>query len=120
MPNGTGFATLTIANSPVPFNYVGSGATLPLAIGFVPTHVSFKATTISWEWTRGLGFGVAFNTVSPTEQLITTGGVLDILDGSGDATANVGTTSTVIGLLIGTNTIINNGSGQTYYGLCYR
>ena len=28
MPIGTGFATITVANSPVGYNYVGSGATL--------------------------------------------------------------------------------------------
>ncbi len=118
MPNGTGFATVTIANSPVHFTYVGSAAALALAIGFVPTSVEFRSATLGWTWTRGMGFGVAFNTNSPTEQLITTGGVLDILTGSGQASTNVATTSSVIGLLIGTNTNIN--SPATWYGKCYR
>ena len=120
MPNGTGFATVTVANSPVGFTYVGSGATLALAIGFIPTAVRFRAGTLGWEWYRGLGFGEAYNTSSPTEALIATGGVLDVLDGSGNATANVATTSQVIGLLIGTNTHINNGGAIVYRGLAFR
>ena len=118
MPIGTGFATVTIANSPVHFNYIGTGATLPLAIGFVPTSFEARAVTVGWTWTRGMGFGVAFNLASPSEALISTGGVLDILDGSGNATANVGTTSQVIGLLIGTNTHVN--TPINYFCRAYR
>lgn len=118
MPNGTGFATITFANNPVPFTYIGTGATLPLAIGFVPTSVQFRAVTIGWTWTRGMGFGVAHNICSPTEALIPTGGVLDILDGSGVASTNVGTTSKVIGLLLGTSTHVN--TPIQYFGLAYR
>src|SRR3990167_2058694 len=102
MPNGTGFATITVANSPVAFTYRGSGATLPLAIGFVPSAVMFWAGTLSWSWVRGLGFGEAYSMASPTEA-ISTAGVLDVLDGSGQASTNVATTSQVIGILIGTN-----------------
>jgi hypothetical protein len=119
MPIGTGFATLTIANSPVPFNYVGTGATLPLAIGFVPSAVTFFGGTAgNWSWVRGQGFGEAYSMVSGT-QIIATAGVLDILNGSGDASANVATTSQVIGLLIGTNSTVNT-SAAVYRGLCYR
>ena len=119
MPNGTGFATVTVANSPVGFTYVGSGATLALAIGFIPTAVQFWAGTLSWAWVEGLGFGEAYSMASPTEA-ISTAGVLDKLNGSGVASTNVGTTSQVIGLLIGTNTQVNNGGGSIYRGLCYR
>ena len=119
MPIGTGFATITFANSPTPFTYVPTGATLPLAIGFIPTAVQFWSVSASWSWARGMAFGDAKtatvnNTIGPV-----TGGVLDVLDGSGLASANVATTSSVIGLLIGTNTQVNSG-GSSYFGLCYR
>lgn len=118
MPYGT--ATPTIGNNPVPFTYAGTGATVALGIGFIPTVIQMRAATLGWTWIRGLGFGVAYNTTSPSESLISTGGVLDILDGSGAASTNVATTSQVIGLLIGTNTIINNGGAPVYYGLAFR
>ena len=120
MPNGTGFATVTIANSPIGFSYVSTGATLPLAIGFVPTAVKFwSGSTVSWAWVRGMGFGEAFSASSPTAA-IATAGVLDVLDGSGAASTNVGTTSQVIGILLGTDTQVNSGALLAYRGLCYR
>jgi hypothetical protein len=121
MPNGTGFATPTIVNSPVPFSYIGTGATLPLAIGFVPNAVRFWAGSLSWEWCDGMAFGQAKTaTLTYSIENPVTGGVLDKLTGSGRATTNVATTSSVIGLLIGTNTTVNNGAGLQYFGLCYR
>lgn len=116
-----GVATPTIAVSPVPFSYIGTGATLALGIGFIPTSVRFVALTNSWEWTRGMPFGdamMATTTIGLTSP--NTGGVLDVLDGSGIASANTATTSQVCGLLIGTSTIVNNGAALMYRGLCYR
>ena len=115
-----GVATPTIAmNAVVPFSYPGTGATVALGIGFVPSAVQFWALTTSWSWVRGLAFGDA-RIFTPSYSLgPITGGVLDILIGSGVASANVATTSPVIGLLIGTNTSVNS-PGQTYFGLCYR
>jgi len=118
MPSGV--ATTTFSNNPVALSYVGNGAQFALNMPFVPSVCTFWGGTLSWTWARGLGFGVATNMCSPTEALIGTGGVLDILDGSGVASTNVGTTTAVIGLLIGTNTIINNGGGVQYRGLIYR
>ena len=118
MPSGV--ATTTFANNPIAFSYVSNGVQFALNMPFVPSACSFWASTLSWTWQRGLGFGVALNMCSPTEALIATGGVLDVLDGSGVASTNVGTTTATIGLLIGTNTIINNGAGVAYRGLIYR
>lgn len=119
MPIGQGFATVTFATSPMAFTYVPTGAALPLAIGFVPTAVYFWSVSASWSWCQGMAFGDAHtatvnNTIGPV-----TGGVLDALTGSGRPSTNVATTSTVIGLLIGTNTQVNSG-GSSYFGLCYR
>ena len=121
MPNGTGFATVTIANSPVAFTYAGSGATLPLAMGFVPSACTFWGGTYTWTWVRGMGFGTAYvmSGTAITDQGATAC-VLDILDGSGQASTNVATTSQVIGILLGTNTVVNNGGVVSYRGLCYR
>ena len=117
MPYGT--YTPTVANSPLPFTYPGTGATVALGIGFIPTSVQFFGATLSWLWVRGMAFGDA-HTFTPSWSLgPVTGGVLDVLDGSGRASTNVGTTSSVIGLLIGTNTAVNS-PGSTYFGLCYR
>ena len=114
-----GVATLTIANSPVPFRYAGTGATVALGIGFIPTSVFFWGTSSTWAWSQGQSFGDAKTatvnwTIGPV-----TGGVLDTLNGSGVASTNVATTSSVIGLLIGTNTSVNS-PGDTYFGVCYR
>ena len=118
MPYGT--ATPTIAmNAVVPFSYPGTGATVALGIGFIPSAVVFYGTTLSWMWVRGMAFGDA-RTFTPSWSVgAQTGGVLDILDGSGTASANTATTSSVIGLLIGTNTSVNS-PAATYFGLCYR
>jgi len=120
---GFGIATPTIANSSiVPLSYVSTGATFALAIGFIPSKVEFYATTNSWVWIRGMAFGDA---VTATGSYVSqsdprTGCVLDVLDGSGVASTNVATTSQTIGLLIGTNSIVNNGAALTYRGVCYR
>ena len=118
MPYGT--ATPTIAmNAVVPFSYPGTGATVALGIGFIPTAVMFLAATQQWFWVRGMAFGDA-NTATTSWSLgPNTGGVLDVLDGSGAASANTATTSSVIGLLIGTNTSVNS-PAATYFGPCYR
>ena len=118
MPIGQGFSTVTVANSPLPFTYQATSAALPLAIGFIPTAVYFWGVSSTWSWCRGMAFGDAHTasvnfTIGPV-----TGGVLDILDGSGRASPNVATTSPVIGLLIGSNTQVN--AGGTFFGLCYR
>ncbi len=110
----------TAVNSVVPFNYQGTAATLPLAIGFIPSAVMFWGGTLSWSWVRGMGFGDA-KVVSGTAANATaqTACVLDVLDGSGNASPNVATTSKTIGILIGSSSIVNNG-GQVYFGLCFR
>lgn len=115
MPGGV--ATPTIANNPVAHSYLGNGAQFALNMPFVPSAVQYWGPTAAWGWVRGLGFGEAINFSTPT-QVIATGGVLDILDGSGLATTNVGTTTAVIGLLIGTNSTVN--ASITYRGLIYR
>ena len=117
MPYGT--ATPTFASTAMGFTYAGTGATVALGIGFIPTAVQFWSLSLSWSWVRGLAFGDARVATSAWSIGATTGGVLDVLDGSGAASANTATTSQVIGLLIGTSTVVNN-VGATYFGLCYR
>ena len=114
--------TPTVAlNAVQPFAYVGTGATLQLNIGFIPSAVMVWGTTYTWSWVKGMAFGdaktgtITFGNSSPN-----TGGVLDVLDGSGVATANTATTTVAIGLLIGTNTIVNNGGAPQYFGLAFR
>ena len=115
-----GVATPTIGmNAGVAFQYVGTGATVALGIGFIPSRVTFESASYTWTWTDGMSFGDAKTatvswTIGPT-----TGGVLDKLTGSGRASTNVATTSSVIGLLIGTSTVINN-PAATYFGYCFR
>ena len=120
MPGG--FSTPTFSNNPVAVTYVGNGVQFALNLPFAPTACRFWGATLSWEWCRGMSFGdakVATGTYSIGTQP-ETGGVLDVLDGSGIASTNVGTTTQVIGLLIGTNTTVNNGGGVQYRGLIYR
>ena len=111
----------TAVNSFVPFNYTGTAATLPLAIGFIPSAVMFWGSTYSWTWVRGMAFGdaktatITFGNSNPN-----TACVLDVLDGSGNASTNVATTSKTIGILLGTNTVVNNGGSVVYFGLCFR
>jgi len=120
MPYGTATPTIGL-NAVQGFSYAGTGAAVALGIGFIPTAVQFWGGSLTWSWVRGMAFGDAkvgtssFGITSPQ-----TGGVLDVLDGSGLASTNTATTSSVIGLLIGTNTIVNNGGGTVYFGLCYR
>jgi hypothetical protein len=114
-----GVATPTIASSPVPFSYPGTGAAVALGIGFIPSAVQFYGGTLSWAWVRGMAFGAAYALSGTAAVTVVTGGVLDVLDGSGVASANTATTSQVIGLLIGSSSSVNNG-GVTYFGLCYR
>lgn len=93
---------------------------MALGIGFIPSAVTFWSLSLQWSWVRGMAFGDARIATSAWGVGATTGGVLDILDGSGVASANTATTSSVIGLLIGTNTTVNAAGGPTYFGLCYR
>jgi hypothetical protein len=119
MPGG--FATVTFANNPICVNYVGTGVQFALNLPFVPSAVEFNSASLSWTWYRGMIFGdaiVATGTRSVSANNLA--GVLDVLDGSGVASTNVGTTTAIMGLLIGTNTIVNNGSGQMYFGKIYR
>ena len=119
MPGGV--ATPTIANNPVAFSYVSNGVQFALNMPFVPTMVQFYGGTNSWAWVRGFGFGDAtITTPTSANGRSNTACVLDILDGSGIASTNVATTTAVIGLLIGTNTFVNPGSGLNYYGQIYR
>ena len=117
-----GVATPTIGlNAVVPFSYQGTAAVQALNFGFIPSGCQFWAGTISWAWVRGMSFGQAW--VSSGTAVAAggdTAAVLDILDGSGVATANTATTSQVIGLLIGTNTIVNNAGVGDYRGVAYR
>ena len=120
MPYGTATPTIGL-NAVMPFSYVGTGAVVALGIGFVPSAVQFWGASYSWSWVTGMAFGDAkIATITNGNSTPNTGGVLDGLFGSGVASANTATTSTVIGLLIGTNTVVNNGGGPTYFGLCYR
>ena len=114
MPSGV--ATPTIANNPVAHSYVSNGVQFALNMPFVPSAVHYWGGSESWAWARGLPFGQAYGTTT----LIATAAVLDFLDGSGLASANVATTTTVIGLLIGTSTTVNPGSALQYRGLIYR
>ena len=117
-----GVATPTIGlNAVVPFSYQGSGGVMALNFGFIPSACVFYTGTASWSWVRGMAFGQA-SIASGSFGSATTpvAAVLDILDGSGAASANTATTSQVIGLLIGTNTVVNNAGLGDYRGLVYR
>ena len=118
MPGGT--ATPTIANNPVFVGYTGSGLQFALNLPFIPSHCHFAAGTLQWSWYAGMGFGDAILATGSFVITPNTGCVLDTLDGSSVASTNVGTTTAVMGLLIGTNTIINNGGAPVYRGLVYR
>ena len=110
-----GVATITAAvDSHVLFSYPAGGGALCLNIGFIPSYITMNNGTSTWAWARGVGFGNVLVS-SPTAS---TGGVLDVLDGSGIATANIATTTKAIGLVVGTSTAITNGG--TYLGLAFR
>lgn len=109
-------STPTIADSPVAFSYVSSSSSFCLDLPFVPSAVQVWSSTNTWTWFRGLGFGQAIGSTT----FISTAGVLDFVDGSGVASANIGTTTKVIGLVLGTSSIVNNGAALQYYGLAHR
>jgi hypothetical protein len=111
-----GVATPTIGNSPLPFSYQGGQGPV-LNIGFIPSMVMFSHATQSWHWVRGFGFGVV-QTFASSPTAVATGGVLDILDGSGVASPNISTTTIAIGLVLGTSTVVS--AGGTYRGIAIR
>ena len=119
MPYGTATPTIGL-NAVMPFTYVGTGGVMALGIGFVPSAVQFWSASYSWAWVTGMAFGDAKTATVTVNNGPNTACVLDGLFGSGLASANTATTSTVIGLLIGTNTVVNNGGAPVYFGLCYR
>ena len=119
MPSGV--STTTFANNPVAHSYLSNGSQFALNMPFVPSLCTYWGGSFTWTWARGMGFGTAY-VLSGTSILDggTTGCVLDILDGSGVASTNIGTTTATIGLLIGTNSIVNSGAALQYRGLIYR
>ena len=118
MPYGTATPTFGI-NTGVGFNYVGTGAVLALGIGFIPSKCEFYGGSQTWIWINGMAFGDARTATTSWTFGPNTACVLDQLNGSGRASANTGTTSSVIGLLIGTNTVVN-GNVVPYFGYCWR
>lgn len=116
--SGLGIASPTIGqNAYAMYTYVSTGAGLCLDIGFIPQYCRFVSASNTWEWHSNMSFGQA---TTDGATLVSTGGVLDTINGSGQATTNIATTTRAVGLVVGTNIVVNNGGLLTYTGFALR
>lgn len=124
-PSGLSSGTPTLGiSSQVAVSYLSTGAARCIDIGFIPSFAQFWSGSLSWVWGPTLTFGQAIAGqiagASNSWTAVTTAGVLDTVDGSGNASPNIATTTKAIGLVIGSNSVVNSAAGITYFGFALR
>ena len=100
-------ANIQVGLQAVVATYTGTGANIPLNLGFVPAHltgIDQSTGTAMFFWNNGFNLATGSAAMGLT---INAGTVATIAAGAGGITALDGSAGTAIGVQIGTNTVIN-------------
>ncbi len=104
-----GTVTGTIGgNAGVFFEYQGTGAALHLDIGFVPSWVEFRTSSLSWVWSA----------TQAVADLSTINGIVAGAAGVGQGIGTVQSVASIQGIQVATDVSMN--SNVRYRGICFR
>lgn len=104
-----GTVTSQIGTAGVFFEYAGTGAALHMDIGFQPSYVEFKASTLSWTWQKFQGYA----------DIATINGWVLGVAGTGAAVGTLTSPASINGIQVATDVTVN-AAGYTYRGVCFR